>query len=394
MPELLQWAMTISPPRQLHVGQKTLVALHQPALGQRRIKDMAHPGSGRRLGAGRVCFWLAMVGSARCKIKKYPGGPGRANPRPLLDSGSMFNPMVLEAFSSPHPEFMLLNEDAVTEYQGAVELPEIAAGPPPYPPSEAYTPTRKWGTLLAVGLSIFMSTLDVTIVQVTLPTLVRDLHTDFTTIEWVIFGLHPGGNLPHPQLRPGRGHVRAKKRLYLIGVTLFTVGSLLCGLAPSVGWLIVFRVLQGTGRGLQPGFGHGPGHRGLPAQRARPRLGHDGQRGEHRPGHGPGRGRHHHRLLELADGVSGEQSRWVWSACGPSSVSVNTQRSTVKPPPFDLAGAFFMVATLVAYALAMTYGQQIGFMQHRTLILMGVVLGGAGVFHAHTSSRPKSRWWT
>src|SRR5919198_955653 len=45
---------------------------------------------------------------------------------------------------------------------------------------------RKWYVMAAVGVSIFLATLDLSIVNVALPTLVRDLHADFPTVQWVI----------------------------------------------------------------------------------------------------------------------------------------------------------------------------------------------------------------
>ncbi|MGZ0145738.1 MFS transporter [Kribbella sp. WER1] len=101
--------------------------------------------------------------------------------------------------------------------------------------------------LLAVTcLGQFMVLLDNTIVGAALPDMQRRLHTELTGLQWIVDAyvllvamlLLTGGVLAD---RFGR------KRVYLIGVAVFTVASLVCSLAPSVPWLIAGRVLQGIG---------------------------------------------------------------------------------------------------------------------------------------------------
>jgi MFS family permease len=124
------------------------------------------------------------------------------------------------------------------------------------PSSESKTsPTpSKWGAMMAVSLSVFMATLDVNIVSVSLPTLVRDLRTDFVTIQWVILGyvlVVTSLTLSFARL----GDMKGKRRLYACGISLFTAGSLLCGLAPGVYWLILFRMVQGLGAAVTQALG-------------------------------------------------------------------------------------------------------------------------------------------
>ncbi|MET9934701.1 MULTISPECIES: MFS transporter [unclassified Streptomyces] len=101
--------------------------------------------------------------------------------------------------------------------------------------------------LLAVTcLGQFMVLLDNTIVGAALPDMQHRLHTRLTGLQWIVDAyvllvamlLLSGGVLAD---RFGR------KRVYLAGVTVFTVASVVCSLAPSLGWLIVGRVLQGVG---------------------------------------------------------------------------------------------------------------------------------------------------
>lgn len=95
-------------------------------------------------------------------------------------------------------------------------------------------------------MGIFLSTIDGSIVNVALPTLVADLHAEFSTVEWVVLGYLL--TLATLLLSIGRlGDMIGKKPIYVTGFAIFTLGSVLCGLAPTVYWLIGFRVLQAVG---------------------------------------------------------------------------------------------------------------------------------------------------
>jgi len=106
--------------------------------------------------------------------------------------------------------------------------------------------SRKWYVLAAVSMGIFLSTIDGSIVNVALPTLVSDLHAEFSTVEWVVLAYLL--TLATLLLSIGRlGDMIGKKPIYVTGFAVFTVGSVLCGLAPTVYWLIGFRMLQAIG---------------------------------------------------------------------------------------------------------------------------------------------------
>jgi EmrB/QacA subfamily drug resistance transporter len=111
--------------------------------------------------------------------------------------------------------------------------------------SEPSSSTR-WWAMLGIGLGIFMFTLDVHIVNLALPTLVRSLHTSFANIQWV--SLSYLFVLTASVLFVARlSDMWNKKWLFLSGLIFFTISSGLCGLAPTVGYLIGFRALQGVG---------------------------------------------------------------------------------------------------------------------------------------------------
>ena len=106
-----------------------------------------------------------------------------------------------------------------------------------------------WLVLVLVCMAQFMVILDATIVNVALPSIQRDLEMSDADLQWIVnaYTLVFGGFL----LLGGRaGDLVGRKRVFLVGVVIFTVASLLNGLATSSEFLIVFRGLQGLGAAL------------------------------------------------------------------------------------------------------------------------------------------------
>src|SRR5207244_6853866 len=109
---------------------------------------------------------------------------------------------------------------------------------------------RRWASLFVVCLAQLMIVLDVTIVNVALPSIERELHFSQGNLTWVVNAfLVTFGSL---LLLAGRlGDLAGRKRVFLAGLTIFTLASLLCGIAPSEGALIAARFLQGVGAAAQ-----------------------------------------------------------------------------------------------------------------------------------------------
>src|SRR5437763_7858289 len=116
--------------------------------------------------------------------------------------------------------------------------------------STASSDRRRWASLFVVCLAQLMIVLDVTIVNVALPSIQRDLHFSQGNLTWVVNAfLVTFGSL---LLLAGRlGDLAGRKRVFLGGLTIFTIASLLCGIAPSQGALIGARFLQGIGAAAQ-----------------------------------------------------------------------------------------------------------------------------------------------
>ena len=105
---------------------------------------------------------------------------------------------------------------------------------------------RKCRTLIIVCVAIFMLLLDITIVNVALPRIQRDLHTSFTDLQWVVdaYSLL----LATVMLTAGSlGDLLGRKRVFLSGVALFTIASALCGSATTPLFLNLARGAQGIG---------------------------------------------------------------------------------------------------------------------------------------------------
>ena len=108
---------------------------------------------------------------------------------------------------------------------------------------------RKWVTLAAVSFGLFMIMLDNTVVNVALPTMEKDLHVTLASLEWVVIAyaltfaalLITGGKL---------ADLYGRRRIFVVGLAVFTLSSLACGLAPSAGFLIGARAVQGVGAAL------------------------------------------------------------------------------------------------------------------------------------------------
>jgi EmrB/QacA subfamily drug resistance transporter len=108
---------------------------------------------------------------------------------------------------------------------------------------------RKWLTLAAVAFGLFMIMLDNTIVNVALPSIERDLDIGISELEWVVNGyaltfavlMLTGGKL---------ADFLGRRRIFIVGLAIFTLSSLVCGLATSSHMLIGARVVQGSGSAL------------------------------------------------------------------------------------------------------------------------------------------------
>src|SRR6266545_2263082 len=106
-----------------------------------------------------------------------------------------------------------------------------------------------WAVLLVVSLGFFMTLLDLTIVNIAIPNIITRLHASLDDVLWVInaYALV----LAVLVITSGRlGDLIGPRIMFATGISVFTVASAACGLAPSPGWLIAFRAVQGLGAAM------------------------------------------------------------------------------------------------------------------------------------------------
>jgi EmrB/QacA subfamily drug resistance transporter len=107
----------------------------------------------------------------------------------------------------------------------------------------------RWYILANVSIGTFMSTLDASIVNVALPTISADLHSELSVLQWVVTAYL----LVISSLLPVFGRIAdlvGRKRIYSIGFLVFTLGSLLCGLAQNIWFLVAMRIVQAIGAAM------------------------------------------------------------------------------------------------------------------------------------------------
>ncbi|HTL89941.1 MAG TPA: MFS transporter, partial [Leptolyngbya sp.] len=239
-------------------------------------------------------------------------------------------------------------------------------------------PPAKWWAMLGVGLGVLMFTLDTSIVNIALPTLVQVFKTSFATIQWVVLSyllVVTAFVLGAARL----GDMLGKKKLYLGGLAVFTISSLLCGLAPSVGWLIAFRALQGLGAVMISALGAAIVTEVFPSSERGKALGIIGAIVSLGIALGPTVGGglialSDWRMIFLVNVPIGIFASFIVWRYVPSSPYRNPNQS------FDFWGAIVLSLVLIAFALGMTQGQDAGFAQPLTLGLLAIAVLGTGLF--------------
>ncbi|MBD2778200.1 MFS transporter [Iningainema sp. BLCCT55] len=228
--------------------------------------------------------------------------------------------------------------------------------------------------MLGVGLGVLMFTIDTSIVNIALPTLVQVFHTDFATIQWVVLSYL----LVVTALVLGAarlGDMLGKKNLYLSGLVVFTFSSLLCGLAPRVGWLIGFRALQGLGAVMISALGAAIVTEVFPSSERGRALGIIGAVVSLGVALGPTVGGlliglSDWRAIFLVNVPIGIFASFVVARSVPSSTKNPAKQR------FDGLGALIMTVILVCFCLGMTYGQNHGFGSSTTVVLLLITILG------------------
>lgn len=231
--------------------------------------------------------------------------------------------------------------------------------------------SRKWYVMIAVSLGVFLATIDGSIVNVALPTLVRELNTDFATVQWVVLAYLL--TLTTLMLSVGRlADMIGKKSIYMTGFIVFTAGSVLCGLAPTVFWLIAFRVVQAIGASMVFSLGTAIVTEAFPPSERGKALGVIGSIVSIGIVIGPTLGGiliegfswHWIFMVNLPVGIIGTYLVWRFV---PLTKPAGGQQ-------FDYWGGITLFVTLISLLLALTLGQNWGFTDPRVLLLFAVAI--------------------
>ena len=235
----------------------------------------------------------------------------------------------------------------------------------------------KWYVMAAVSMGIFLATIDGSIVNIALPTLVDDLHTDFTTIQWVVLGYLL--TITTLMLSIGRwADMIGKKRIYAWGFVVFTLGSLACGVSTNVYMLISFRVLQAVGAAMMMALGMAIVTENFPPSERGKALGITGTIVSIGIIAGP----------TIGGLILGSFS-WHWIFFVNLPVGIVGIIMAIKFVPdvipgirqkFDFPGAISLFISLICLLLALTVGEVSGFLSLPVLLLAAVFVLFMGIF--------------
>src|SRR5579862_3656439 len=136
--------------------------------------------------------------------------------------------------------------------QGAHALSELETRAPAAPSPPLVPDINPWAVALTVMLATFMEVLDTSVANVALPHIAGSLSATIDESTWVLTSYLVSNAIVLP-LAGWFSTLFGRKRFYMVCVAVFTISSLLCGLATSLWMLILFRILQGVGGGaMQP----------------------------------------------------------------------------------------------------------------------------------------------
>ncbi len=235
----------------------------------------------------------------------------------------------------------------------------------------------KWYVMAAVGMGLFLSTIDGSIVNVALPTLESSYNTTFPIVQWVVLAYLL--TVTTLMLSVGRfADMIGKKYIYVSGFVIFTLGSALCGLAPTIYWLVGFRVLQGVGAAMIMALGTAIITEAFPSNERGTALGISGSIISLGIVIGPTLGGlliqsiswHWIFYVNLPVGILGT---WLALRYIPAIRPVTHQR-------FDIPGALLLFITLLCLLISLTVGQNTGFNSPLVFLLLFLFAVGLALF--------------
>ena len=226
--------------------------------------------------------------------------------------------------------------------------------------------SKKWKVMIAVSMGVFLATIDGSIVNIALPTLVRAFDTQFAVVQWVVLAYLL--TIATLMLSMGRlADIIGKKPLYLSGFIVFTIGSALCGFSQTEYWLIGARIFRAIGAAMMYGLGTAILTEAFPGKERGKAMGVIGSVVSIGIITGP-----------VVGGFLIDAFSWHWIFFVNIPVGLVGSIITLRYVPnvkfnrkqrFDFAGAATLFISLSAFLLALTIGQQLGFTKPFILLL-------------------------
>jgi EmrB/QacA subfamily drug resistance transporter len=252
------------------------------------------------------------------------------------------------------------------------------AGHPETPPA-GVDYSRKWFVLIAIAMAIFLGTVDGSIVNVALPTLVDEFDTTFSVAQWVVLAyLLTQTTLT---LMFGRlGDMIGKKPIFTSGFAVFTVGSVLAAISPTIEFLIAARVVQALGASMIFALGFAITTEAFPPSERGKALGINGTTVSLGIMAGP-----------IIGGMILESADWRWIFLVNLPIGIVGTFTAIKFVPntkpkgkqrFDFIGAGTFFVSLLTLLLALTMGQSVGFTDPLIVGMFAVAIIAMGVFIA------------
>lgn len=230
----------------------------------------------------------------------------------------------------------------------------------------------RWA-LASLSLAMLMPSLDTSIANAALPSLARTLEASFAQVQWIVLAyllaittlIASAGRL---------GDQLGRRRVLLVGIALFTLASLCCGLAPGLGWLLAARALQGLGAAVMLALSMALVGDALPKARTGAAMGWLGSMSALGTTLGPALG----GLI-----LAGLGWRWMFLVNVPLGLlalllawrCLPADRPVASASAFDVPGTVLLALSLGAYALALTLGERVLAPLNLGLLAVGVAGG-------------------
>ena len=239
------------------------------------------------------------------------------------------------------------------------------------------TPSVRWA-LASLALSVLLSSLGTSIANVALPSLAEAFNASFQAVQWIVIAYLLA--ITTLIVSAGRlGDIVGRRSLLLIGVSLFTLASLLCSMAPTLWLLIAARALQGLGAAIMMALAMAFVGETVPKEKTGSAIGLLGTMSAIGTALGPSLGG------ALIAGLGWRAIFFINLPLGALTLylahrylPVDQRKAKTERAGFDAIGTLLLALTLAAYALAMTTGR--GSFGQLNMALLSAAIIGAGLF--------------